>query len=111
MPSWSQALSPWRREICGNAVHIINDVNRQRRSAIADGHCMAGIPREVELGAPGHLLRDHQLAVVFFRQPLQPASNVDRISHGGEIGCLVIAHLTNDGWSGVNSDAHSERLR
>ena len=69
---------------------------------------MAWIRCEVEPCTPGNLFREHHLAVVFLREPLQPTGNVDGIPHRCEIGRLGIAHVPDDGWPGVEPNAHFE---
>src|SRR5713101_3970235 len=91
-------------------MHVLNHIDRQRLCAVTDGYLMAWIRCEVKPYAHGDLLREHHLAVVFLREPLQSTGNVDRIPHCCKIGRLGIAHAPDDGWPGVEPNAHSERV-
>ena len=60
-------------------MHVLYHIDRQRLCAVADGYLMAWIRCEVEPCTHGDLFREHHLAVVFLREPLQPTGNVDGI--------------------------------
>src|SRR5438093_13773274 len=113
----AKLTGPWRGaalasgERCREAIHVIHHIDRQRLRAVTDRQFMAWILGEVEPYAQRHLLREDHLAVVFLRQPFEPTGDVDGITHCGQVGGLGIAHVPDNGWSGVDSDAHTEWFR
>src|SRR5690349_21622660 len=72
-------------ERCGDAMDILNHIDRQRLRAVAHRQFVAWTRREVDPYPPRDVLREHQLTVVLLGQPFETASDVDGIPHRGQV--------------------------
>ena len=65
-----------RCERSGDAMDVLNHIDRQRLRAVAHRQFVAWIRHEVDPCTPRDVLREHQLTVVLLGQPLETAGDV-----------------------------------
>ena len=94
----------------GRVLCIADDADRQRLEAAADLDLMPLQAFDIELRIAGDGVRDHQLAAIFLGQASRRLAVFTVVAHRRHRGGAAMAHLADDGGSGVDADADAQRL-